>query len=250
MDSLNVIQFDVFKPYTSLIHAFSTRQGGYSNDPYQTLNLGLTSGDNPETVQKNRETFFNFLSITQDRLVLPVQIHSDNIQIVDAPGFVKNCDALIAQTSNLYLTIQTADCFPIFIFEPMTPTIAIIHSGWKGAALNIAGKTIQKMENDLNIDLHNLLVAIGPGIQMENFKVDNPVYRQFNSKYFVPDGPGHYKMNLQQVIYDQLVAAGLREEQIEQNRDCTYDKEKLYYSYRRDGQKSGRMMGVIGLRSK
>ena len=57
-------------------------------------------------------------------------------------------------------------------------------------------------------------------------------------------------MNLQQVIYDQLVAAGLREEQIERNRDCTYDKEKLYYSYRRDGQKSGRMMGVIGLRSK
>ncbi len=250
MKVLNVIQFRIFKPYTSLIHAFSTRQGGHSVAPYQTLNLGFTCGDDPQNVQKNREIFFNFLSISQDRLVCPVQIHSDGIQIVDSPGIVNNCDALITRTQNLYLTVQTADCYPIFVFDPLTKTIAIIHSGWKGAAVNIAGKTIQKLKDDFYVDPGNLLAAIGPGVQMENFQVDNSVYRQFNSKYFISDGPGHYKMNLQQTIYDQLVTAGIREEQIERNQDCTYGKEKLYYSYRRDGRDSGRMMGVIGLHSK
>lgn len=249
MNALNVIQFGIFKRYTSLIHAFSNRQGGYSIAPYQTLNLGFTCGDDPQVVKKNREIYFNFLSIPQDRLVFPVQIHSDNIQIVDVPGIVNNCDALITQTPNLFLSIQTADCFCIFIFDIITQTIGLIHSGWRGAAVNIVGKTIEKMEDDFNIDPRSLLVAIGPGIQMENFQVDNSVYLQFNSKYFVSDGPGHYKMDLQQAIYDQLIAAGLREEQIERNQDCTYEKDELYYSYRRDGQYSGRMMGVIGLRS-
>ncbi len=250
MDSLNVIQFDILKSFTSLLHAFSTRQGGFSKAPYQSLNLGLTCGDYPQAVQKNREIFLNYLSIPRDRLVFPVQIHSDNIQIINTPGIVKNCDALITQTPNLYITIQTADCFPIFIFDPITLTVAIIHSGWKGAAANIAGKTIRKMKDSLNINPDNLLAAVGPGVQMKNFQVDDPVYSQFESKYFLSDGPGHYKMDLQQAIFDQLIDAGLSAQQIERNTDCTYEKSDLYYSYRRDSQNSGRMMGVIGLQSK
>jgi len=232
-----------------VIHAFSTRPGGFSKVPYQGLNLGLTCGDDPQLVQKNRNLYFNYLAIPQDRLVFPVQIHSDNIQIVDSPGVIEYCDALITQTPNLYLTIQTADCFPIFVFDPVTQTAAIIHSGWKGAAQNIAGKTIRKMKTGLNVDPNNLLAAIGPGIQMKNFQVDASVYNQFDSKYFKPDGPGHYKMDLQLAIFDQLISAGLNTQQIERNTDCTYEKSDLYYSYRRDGHYSGRMMGIIGIRS-
>ena len=249
VESLKIIQFNIFKPYLSLVHAFSTRIGGYSNHPYQSLNLGLTCGDDPQIVQKNREIYFNSLDISQDRLVFPVQIHSSNIQIVDSPGIVNNCDALITQTPKVFLTIQTADCFPIFIFDPMTQTVAIVHSGWKGTAQNIAGKTIRAMKTGLKINPNNLLAAIGPGVQLNNFQVDEPVYNQFDPKYFVPDGPGHHKMDLQLAIYDQLIAAGLNEYKIERHIDCTYEKEELYFSYRRDGQYSGRMMGVIGIRT-
>jgi len=249
VDSIKIIQFNLLKSQLSLVHAFSTRTGGCSNFPYQSLNLGLTCGDNPEDVQKNRNLYFNYLDIPQKRLVFPVQIHSDHIQIVDSPGIVDDCDALITQTSNLFLTIQTADCFPVFIFDPQTITIAIIHSGWKGAAANITGKTIQKIKNIFHADPQKILATIGPGVQMKNFQVDEPVYSQFEPKYFTPDGPGHYRMDLQMAIFDQLLAAGLNKQNVECNPDCTYEKEELYYSYRRDGQNSGRMMGVIGIRT-
>lgn len=248
MDSLKLIQFSILKSHLSLVHAFSTRIGGFSKDPYHSLNLGLTCRDNPDIVKKNRNIFFNYLSLPQDRLVFPVQIHSDNIQIINSPGILNNCDALITQKPNLFLTIQTADCFPIFVFDPITRTIAIIHSGWKGAAKNIAGKTIQKMKTELGVNPCNLLAVIGPGVQMKNFQVDEPVYNHFEPKYFTPDGPDHYKMDLQKAIYDQLTTAGLSEQSIERSADCTYEKEEFYYSYRRDGQNSGRMMGIIGLR--
>lgn len=250
MDSIKVIQFNILKSYLSLVHAFSTRIGGFSNSPYQSMNLGLTCGDDPRIVQKNRDKYFNYLDVPQDQLVFPVQIHSDNIQIVETPGIVNNCDALITQTTDLFLTIQTADCFPLFVFDPQTRTIAIIHSGWKGTAVNIAGKTIQKMKTEFGIDPSNIFVAIGPGVQTQNFQVDEPVYKQFESKYFISDGPGHYKMDLQQVIFDQLIETGLSEQKIERYTECTYEKHELYYSYRRDGQNSGRMMGIIGIRSK
>jgi hypothetical protein len=250
VDSLKIIQFDNLKSHSYLAHAFSTRIGGFSHHPYQSMNLGLTCGDDPQIVQNNRDKYFNYLDIPQDLLVFPVQIHSDNIQIVNTPGIVNDCDALITQTTDLFLTIQTADCFPVFVFDPLTMTIAIIHSGWKSSAVNIAGKTIQKMKTEFGVDPSEVIAGIGPGVQTQNFQVDEPVYKQFKSKYFTPDGPGHYKMDLQQVIFDQLIATGLSKYNIERNSDCTYEKHELYYSYRRDGQNSGRMMGVIGLRSK
>jgi len=250
VDPINVIQFNILQPYKSLVHAFSTRQGGVSKVPYKSLNLGLTCSDDPQAVQKNRKIYFNYLSISQDRLIFPVQIHSSNVEIVNSPGIVKNSDALITRTPNLFLTIETADCFPIFLYDPFTHTVALIHSGWKGTAANIVCKTIQKMKDDLNVDPGNLLATIGPGVQKNNFQVDGPVFNQFDSKYFTDDGPGHYKMDLQQVIVDQLLDAGLKKDHIERNNDCTYEKNALFYSYRRDGQNSGRMMGIIGFRSK
>jgi YfiH family protein len=249
VDSLKVIQFDIFKPYQSLIHAFSTRLGGYSKKPYDSLNLGLTTGDNPHSVQKNRKIFFNHLCIPQEKLVFPVQTHSSNSQIVNSPGIINNCDALITNTPNLFLTIQTADCFPVFVYNPVTQTAAIIHSGWKGAAANICGKTILKMKEIFNIKPTNLIVAMGPGVQMRNFQVDDPVYIHFDKKYFIADGLNHYKMNLQQAIFDQLQDSGISEKNIECCTDCTFDKSDLYYSYRRDKEKSGRMMGVIGIKA-
>lgn len=247
--SLNVIQFEIFKSYSSLVHGFSTRLSGYSKKPYSGLNLGLTSGDDTQTVYNNRQLYFNYLSIPQDKLVFPVQIHSSNIQVVDSPGIVDNCDALITNVSNLFLTIQTADCFPVFIYDPTSQTAAIIHYGWKGTAVNLSDKTVLKMKKTFKCNSANLIAAIGPGVQINNFQVDDAVYKHFNHKYFIADGPNHYKMDLQQAIFDQLLDAGLNKDHIERNTDCTYEKYNLYYSYRRDGEKSGRMMGVIGIRA-
>ncbi|MEJ2054272.1 MAG: polyphenol oxidase family protein [Calditrichaceae bacterium] len=209
MEPIHVIQFGILKSCSSLVHAFSTRKGGFSQNSFKSLNLGLTTGDNPYIVQKNRNTFFKYLHIDPANIVYPGQIHSNNIHLAEEPGIAANCDALITGKPNLFLSIQTADCFPVFLYEPVKQVIAIIHSGWKGTAADIAGRTVQKMTDEFYIHPENLLAGIGPGVQKQNFQVDDPVFNQFDPRYFSVDGPGHYKMDLQQAIVDQLVHRGV-----------------------------------------
>ena len=235
-------KFNIFSS-SRLIHGYSTRTGGVSLTPFASLNLGINTKDDLQNVKKNRTIFFKSLNISQNRCVFPGQVHSDNIQIVSEAGIVNNCDALITDKKNFFLTIQTADCFPVFLFDPINEIIAIVHSGWRGTVQNIVGKTIDKME--CNTD--NLLAAIGPGIQQSCYQVDEKTASNFSSKYLRMDGSNHYKLNILSAICDQIREKGVPAENIEADSDCTHCRNDLYYSYRRDGEDSGRMMGIIGM---
>lgn len=247
MAQIKLIKFKIFQQFPTLIHAFSTRRGGLSVGPFQSLNLGLNSGDDKQTVLKNRQLLFDLLNINPNRLVYPQQIHSSNVSIVDQPGVINNCDAVISKSPNLFLTIQTADCFPVFIFDPKTMAIGLVHSGWKGTSENIVGKTIKKMSIEFGSKGENILAGIGPGVQQRNYQVDLTVASKFEKKYLMPDGPGHCKLNIQKVIIDQLLEECLILDHIECNNNCSYEAGDLFYSYRRDGKFSGRMMGILGL---
>ncbi len=235
-------KFNIFSS-SRLIHGYSTRIGGVSLTPFNSLNLGINTKDDPQNVKKNRTIFFKSLNIDQSRCVFPGQVHSDNIQIVSKAGIVNNCDALITYEKNLFLTIQTADCFPVFLFDPINEIIALVHSGWRGTAQNIVGKTIDKMKCNTN----NLLAAIGPGIQQSCYQVNKKTADNFASKYLITDGKDHYKLNILAAIYDQIREKDVHAENIEADSDCTHCRSDLYYSYRRDGEDSGRMMGIIGM---
>lgn len=247
MAQIKLIKFKIFQQFPTLIHAFSTRRGGLSVGPFQSLNLGLNSGDDKQTVLKNRQLLFDLLNINPNRLVYPQQIHSSNVSIVDQPGVINNCDAVISKSRNLFLTIQAADCFPVFIFDPNTMIIGLVHSGWKGTSENIVGKTIKKMSIEFGSKVENILAGVGPGVLQRNYQVDLTVARKFEKKYLMPDGPDHYKLNIQKVIIDQLLAEGVILNHIECDNTCSYETSDLFYSYRRDGKFSGRMMGILGL---
>lgn len=240
--------FKLFAEYPHLVQVFSTRKGGFSRAIFQGLNLGMHTKDNPAHVQKNCRLFFSKMNITQQQLVFPAQVHSDHVQIVNKPGVVKNCDALITNQANLFLTIQTADCFPLFIYDPVQRVTAIVHSGWRGTAKNIAAKTIQMMIKNFSCVPQNLRAGIGPGVQQSCYQVDQAVAEFFEREFLISDGSTHFKLDVQGAIYRQLLQQGLAEKNIERDLTCTHCAQDLYYSYRRDGQNSGRMMGVIGLR--
>ena len=240
----------LFSKYQNLLQAFSTRVGGFSKAPYDSLNLGMHSGDHRPSVLQNRRLFFKELHVPEERLVFPEQIHSANVQLVKKPGIVMKCDALITSEKDLFLTIQTADCFPVFLFDPQAKAIGIVHSGWRGTAVNIVQKTIWHMEDRLNCRAENMIAAIGAGVQQSCYQVDTETASHFEAKYCLPDGPGHFKLDVQGAITDQLLTAGLRKENMEIDKTCTHCATKRYYSYRRDGKQSGRMMGVIGVRGK
>ncbi len=247
---LSSTQFSRFKTHSNLLQINSTRVGGSSTEPYHFLNLGMHSGDDRQTVHKNRTHFFNILAIPENRLVFPEQVHSDNVIWVQDPGIVRDCDALVTNVPNLFLTIQTADCFPVFLFDPMRQVIAIIHSGWRGTAKNIVQKAIRLMSENGNSLPEDILAGIGPGIQQSCYQVDEKTSSHFDTTYLIPDGPGHFKLDVQGAILDQLLDAEIKWDNIEVDSTCTHCAKGLYYSYRRDGQRSGRMMGVIGFRSK
>jgi len=238
----------LFSKYKNLLQAFSTRLGGFSAAPYDSLNLGMHSGDDKQLVAQNRRLFFKQLNIPEDRLVFPEQVHSANVQLVSESGIVAQCDALITSEKNLFLTIQTADCFPIFLYDPSAQAVGIVHSGWRGTAANIVQKTISLMENRLHCRAENMIAAIGVGVQQSCYQVDTETASHFDAKYGLPDGPGHFKLDVQSAIADQLFKAGLSQKNIEIDKTCTHCAADRYYSYRRDGKESGRMMGVIGMR--
>ncbi len=239
--------FSSFRNNSGLIQAFSTRKGGFSQVPFDTLNLGLHTKDDRENVLKNRALYFDVLGIPSNRLVYPEQIHSDHVAAVDREGIVPGCDALITQTGNLFLTIQTADCFPVFLFDPEVRAVGIVHSGWRGTAKNIVGKTIAMMAKEYKAKPGRIWAAIGPGVQQACYQVDEKTASHFSHSVLMPDGAGHFKLDVQGAIVRQLEDAGLSEKQIERDKTCTHCATDLYYSYRRDGLHSGRMMGVIGI---
>lgn len=241
--------FKKLEKYPELIHGMSTRMGGISRPPFKGLNLGLATTDDPGAVQENRQQFFKMLGIAPDRMVFPQQVHSDHVEVVMQPGSVPRTDALITNQKSLFLTVQTADCFPVFLYDPRFMIIGIVHSGWRGTAGNVVGKTIRKMQNIFGCNPETLCAAVGAGIQGTCYQVDDKTASCFDTRYCAPDGLGHYRLDIQRNIVDQLCETGVLPDHIESDKTCTHCAADLYYSYRRDGTKSGRMMAVIGMRN-
>lgn len=244
---IEIKKFRILEFFPELLHGFSTRRGGFSKAPFKGLNLGMHTGDGQSTVTKNRNLFYETLGVEPNQLVFPEQVHSDNIYVARRSGIVPKCDALITNHKRLFLTVQTADCFPVFIFDPDEGVVGLVHSGWRGTKMNICGKTIDKMVADFGCKAENLFVAIGPGVRQDCYQVDEKTAESFDKQYLIADGPGHYKLDLQGVLRAQILERGVLDENLEYDETCTHCAEDMYYSYRRDKEASGRMMGIIGI---
>lgn len=245
---MEVKKFSKLNRFTELVHGMSTRMGGVSREPFNSLNMGLSTSDDPDAVETNRRQFFDYLGVSPKRVVFPEQVHSDHVEIVLQPGTVERTDALITNQKNLFITVQTADCFPVFVYDPMFGVAGLVHSGWRGTSRNIVGKTIRKMQNVFGSSPGRLTAAVGSGIQGVCYQVDSQTAAHFNTKYCTPDVPGHLKLDVLAAILDQLRGAGIPPEQIEWDDTCTHCRKDLYYSYRRDGSASGRMMAILGIK--
>jgi YfiH family protein len=245
----SLVFFAVFKPFAGLLCAVSTRQGGFSQGCYTGLNLGLNSGDQGSAVRKNRDYFFSRLGISEEQTALGQQIHSANVRLVSRGGSYGQTDALITQEKNVFLTVQVADCFPVFLFEPSSATVAVIHAGWRGTSAGIIENTLERLKAELNIPAAGLIAAIGPGLQKECFEVGADVYELFEAEYSSSHEQADKRyLDLRRVIADKLVRQGINRERMEWSLECTRCSAEKYFSYRRDGKNSGRMIGVIGMR--
>jgi YfiH family protein len=276
---IRVLQAGLLNRQPWLVHGFSTRPGGESVlDGKKVLNLGVAEWDARERVLANRKRFLEALGAEDFALVPLRQVHSDVVHVFKAAPEAPCCgDASITNTPGLLLAVQTADCVPILLADPVKRVVAAVHAGWRGTLERIVMKTIGRMQMDYGTRPGNLLAALGPAIGGCCYEVGTEVAQAFAAQFaraaewfdelrtgdepnplqwlsMAPPGhnppPKKVRLNLHAANRWQLTEAGVQPENITASDLCTACRTDLLFSYRREGPRSGRLMSVIGLRKK
>jgi polyphenol oxidase len=259
-DQLTFLTCTPIRRYEAVVHAFSTRLGGVSGPPYASLNLSVGGGDDPRHVQENRRRFSRAIGYDAAALVALRQVHGNRVAVLAAgrdPRIVRGIpgDALITDRPQLPLAVITADCFPVILVAPHLPAVGIIHSGRKGTAAQVVPTTIELMCQEFGVQPDAVFTAIGPGIGGCCYEVDAASATPFITRYadgdavYRPSRPGHVYLDLQRAILRQLQAVGVPSSQVWSADLCTACHPQWFYSYRREGPRSGRMLNVVMIQS-
>lgn len=225
---------------SSINHGFFTREGGVSEGLFASLNCGKKDVDKDENVEKNREIVTETLGLSTLPLLLVKQVHGAKVVVVDKPWDLVNppeADAMVTQNPDCILGILTADCLPVLLHDPVSKTIAALHSGWRGSFAGIIQNTIKEMQK-LGAHPENILAVIGPCITQQSYEVSPDFYKDFLKKsqdfdtYFEEqlDPEGIY-FDLPRFVEDRLIDSGIKE--IERMAYDTYDNPDLFFSCRR-----------------
>lgn len=224
-------------------HAFTTRLGGVSRDHLFGLNLAMHKGDLDTNVEENYRILTAALGVEAEKLVLTRQVHGDVIRVVtelDCRGVdhhaYPECDGLITNTWGVSLVVFTADCTPILLHDPVTGAVGAAHAGWRGTALDIAGKTVQAMVDTFGCRAADIRAAIGPNIGPCCFETDEDVplaleesFGKAVGEWIRPSGNKFY-VNLKAINALALRRAGVAS--IEISQECTMCRPDRYWSHR------------------
>jgi YfiH family protein len=245
-----------FEELPGLCHGFSIRYRNSRDRSAPPFNLGHTAWDPADRVDENRRRFLSALKLPDTCLATLKQIHSNRIHIIKEIPCHWNPpegDALLTQTEGVSIAVQAADCLPVLIADPDNNAIAAIHSGWRGTLKQIATETILVMRKAYRSDPARLLVAVGPGVRSCCYEVGHEVSVLFNDTFpgariaFAAAGrPEKFLLDLPNAIKIQLHETGIRPENIHDIGLCTRCNTDTFFSYRAEGEHSGRMMAVIG----
>ncbi|HKI45600.1 MAG TPA: peptidoglycan editing factor PgeF [Balneolales bacterium] len=180
----------------------------------------------------------------ETRLAYAKQVHGGRVVTVNEPGFVGEADGLITTSADMTLAIQVADCGVLLLADRENGIIGALHSGWRGTADGIAGNAIVRMK-ELGSLPENIEVFIGPCISSQVYEVGEEVASRFDGRFVLRDGFAKPHLAIREALKQQLRDAGIPEINLEIDQRCTYLNPDLFHSYRRDGKKSGRMIGFI-----
>lgn len=248
--------------FPSLVAAFSTKNGGVSEGAFHSLNLGLHVNDDQNSVVKNREILSSACSSNLSQWVFADQVHGASIKSIGHSdrgkgaltyyNAIPKTDGLWTMDRNVFLSLCFADCVPIYFVEPNTQFIGVVHAGWKGTVLNIAGEMINEAIG-AGVDIDRMQTYIGPSIGKCCYVVDDIVIQEVKNclsetshASFSEQSIGQYRLDLKAVNEQLLINAGLKKEQIGISPYCTSCEESLFFSHRKDKGRTGRMAAVIG----
>lgn len=244
-------------------HGFSTRLGGVSPAPMDSLNLGANRGDDPANVRENFTRFCAAVGTDVNALVKNHQIHGDTIRPVtradvmpspETPGAFE-ADGLITDEPGLCLTIFSGDCLPILLYDPAGRCAAAVHAGWRGTAIGAAARAAEAMVRDYGCNPEHILAAIGPGIGPCCFETHADVPDGLraglgrDAEPFIRPLPkeGKFSVDLKGANARWLERAGVRREHIAVCSACTACDLDTFWSHRLQGNRRGSMAAMIQL---
>ncbi len=218
---------------------FTSREGGVSPAPFESLNLGEGTGDLIGNVRDNRQRLLSALGIPVSRVARAGQVHGSRIAIVKRGGIHRGTDGLITTARRLALVISTADCYPVAIYSPPEKALAALHVGRNGASLGIIRSALDILERNYSISTRDTIAVIGPGICRRCYSVCRETAARFPAKY-IHRRKRSYHLDLLSHSVNQLIEGGLKRHNIYRANQCTSCDADLFFSHRRDGGTTGR----------
>jgi len=211
--------------------AFSTRKGGVSEGPYESLNLGILTDDERERVETNRKRLAAAAGIDSASIAMGWQVHGTDVKEWNAPpdGELEKVDGHVTGRDDLALLVIVADCLPVALSDG--ERVAMVHCGWRGLAGGVLANAIAHLDTAP-------AAAVGPGIGPCCYEVGDEVREQFDARF-----ANGRMLDLRAIADASLRAAGI--EQIEHVDRCTSCREDLFFSHRRDGGVTGRQGGLV-----
>lgn len=246
--SIDFFCFRNLAQFPQIQHGITTRRGGVSQAPFDSLNMASHVGDSAVHVVTNQHRVMARFAPAQP--VYLRQVHSNSVVVLDgamdvaAGSLPGEADAVVTDHPGRLLTILVADCQPVMLYDPVRSVIANIHSGWRGSLADIIGRTVGVMETRFACHPADIHAGIGPSL--------GPCCAEFvNFREEIPASLWSYRVSdchfdFWALSRDQLLRAGLRAENIELGEICTRCRDDLFFSYRAAHQ-TGRIAAIIGM---
>lgn len=262
-NNLLIFQSRLLLPYPEIIHGISTRPGGISRGAYRALNISFMVGDKASSVRENRRRLAKSLGISPKSITAGRQVHGCNIKIVrskdrgrralSGSSVISRIDGMITGEPGISLLAFSADCPLIICYEPVKKVCAVIHSSWRGAVKGIVGRAIRSLRHNFGCLPRHIIAVISPSIGPCCYEVKSDfieVVRRTNPlsrRYFITKNKKTY-FDLWSFNRALLRQAGVEASHIDSADLCTCHQPELFYSFRRDGIKTGRFGVIIGIK--
>jgi len=205
-----------------------------------------------KTVGTETKTISEMVSIEEDRIILPIQKHTDTVQIIEDTMQAEIADAVVTAKKNVLIGVQTADCVPILLFDKEKQVIGAVHAGWRGTAKGIVKKTLGVMHEKFRSSYEDIFAALGPSIRWNCYSV-GPEVKEAVSRatgrgtYYRKNKGGTYSLDLSSANVTQMISLGIPERNIWISGECTFCNPERYYSYRYSKSYEGNQGGFIGI---
>jgi len=261
--NVGYLTFKDFKKYNFINHAYLTRLGGVSKNEFKSLNLSFSCGDDQTSVMKNYDILCNALNLNKDKIVRTKQVHKNKITVVSEKDILdknfkervfKGSDGLITNIPGVILTTLHADCMALFMVDPVLKVVGLAHAGWRGTVSKIAKSLLEMFINNYGSNPENIVCALGPGIGMCCFEVDDGTFKEFKKigisdfeKCYISKENKYYIDSIE-VNKKILIESGVKSENIFKSDVCTCCHHDLLFSHRASGGKRGNNLAFITIK--